>query len=135
MSLRRPAVLLVSGLLALSSATPALAQSAGDEQYSDPLAGQGSATTPKSSTPSLTQAPQGSSSSSSGSSGSGTGSGSGTAGTSSSGESTPAAAAPAAGTTTELPRTGLDTGTLAVLGAALLLLGIGLRLRTADARF
>ncbi len=143
-SLRRPAVLLISGLIALCPASSAFAQSAGDEQYSDPLAGQGSSPAPKpsqpssgSGQPSLTQQPQGSGSSGSGSSGSGSDS----AGTGSAGTSTPAAAAPTAPTAPsvsaagQLPRTGLDTGTIAVFGAALLLLGIGLRLRTADARF
>jgi hypothetical protein len=144
-SLPRPTVLLVSSLLALTSAAPALAQSAGDEQYSDPLAGQPSAkpsksvrpskpaTPSRSSTPSLTPTPQGSSSGS-GSSGSRT-----TTQPATPAPSAPAAAAPTAPTASssakQLPRTGFDTIVVAALGGAFLLLGIGLRLRTADARF
>lgn len=136
-SLPRPTVLLVSGLLALGTAAPALAQSAGDEQYSDPLAGQSSpkpSQSSKSSSPSLTPAPQGSSAGS-GSSGSGAGSAA-PAPTPAPAPSSPSAAAPAASSSArQLPRTGFDTMTVAALGGALLLLGIGLRLRTADARF
>jgi LPXTG-motif cell wall-anchored protein len=144
-SLPRPTVLLVSSLLALTSAAPALAQSAGDEQYSDPLAGQPSvkpskpakpsrpATPSRSSTPSLTPTPQ-PSSSGSGSSGSRTATQPATRAPS----APPAAARTATAASSsakQLPRTGFDTIVVAALGAALLLLGIGLRLRTADARF
>lgn len=45
----------------------------------------------------------------------------------------PAARAPAE--TGELPDTGADARTLALLGAGLLLSGVGLRLRTTDERF
>ncbi len=56
----------------------------------------------------------------------------GPAGTTTGSSPAPAAAAPAA-TGSELPRTGGDTGSIALLGAAFLAMGIGLRLRMADA--
>ncbi len=161
---RRLPILLASGALALTGAAPTFAQSAGDEQYSDPL---GQTDTGTSSAPSLTEEPRGDgggsgSGSGSGSSGSGSGSGSGSSGagsnTGSSGSgsgsagsgagsgvagtstgSAPSSSAPtgsSGGTAaaTRLPNTGAEPGVIGVLGLALLLVGIGLRLRTADAR-
>jgi LPXTG-motif cell wall-anchored protein len=128
-STRRFAAPIAALTLALTPTT-ALAQSAGDEQYEDPFSDE-----------------QSQSSSGSGSSGSG---GSGTAGASASGsaaQATPSTAAPpaaapaaaaSAGTAAaeggELPRTGLDAGLVAAIGAGLLGMGLVLRRRTADAR-
>lgn len=101
---------------------------AGDQQYQDPFgSSQGSGpakskTTSASATPSkrkkngLSQTPN---LGSSGTAGASAGSTSGT---------TDAAGA------SELPRTGGDTAPVALIGVALLLCGIGLRLRTADER-
>ena len=58
MTVPRLSVLLASGLLALAPAAPALAQSAGDEQYSDPLGGQTEDGGSTQSSPGLTDAPQ-----------------------------------------------------------------------------
>ena len=96
---------------------------AGDQQYQDPFATspakskQRSASAPakKRKKNGLSQTPNLGSS--------------GTAGTSTS--SSQSSGAPAA---SELPRTGGDTGRVALLGLVLLLFGIGLRLRTADER-
>jgi hypothetical protein len=120
--LRRAALVaaLVLGLgLATIAAPAAWAQSAGDEQYQDPFAGQGG-----------------------GSSGGGS-SGGGSSG--SSGSAAPAAPAPTstpgpAGATSaaaqavaaqpsQLPRTGSDAWRLALVGAVLVIAGVGLRLR------
>lgn len=125
-------LLLVTGLLALVPAA-AHAQSAGDEQYSDPLGGQtatGSSTTPATpkrqttpAAPAATPAPSSSAAPTT------------TAAAPATTAPTPAARAKAtAAPTGQLPRTGLDSWAVAALGGALLLLGIGLRLRTADAR-
>jgi LPXTG-motif cell wall-anchored protein len=124
----------------------ALAQGAGDQQYSDPFgdrdSGSGNSDNNSSGSGSsgssgsggdvepLTPAPQtsggGSSSGGSGSSGA-----SGTAGTSASGSATTTTTAPAA----TLPNTGLDTRVLLLGGAVLVLLGVGLRMRNAPERF
>ena len=126
-STRRFAAPFAALILALTPAT-VLAQSAGDEQYSDPFGDN--------------EQNQGSGGSGS-SSGSG-GGGSGTAPSTSSGsaaQAAPATAAPAASGTTaaaadggELPRTGLDAGLVAAIGAGLVGMGLVLRRRTADAR-
>lgn len=119
----RLAALLTATLLMALPAAPAVAQSAGDEQYTDPFAGSGDQTT--SSPPAAAPAPAPA------------------AGAPAS--PPPAGAAPAASgapTTeaapstlpTRLANTGADPWVIALLGAALLLLGLGLRLRTADAR-
>lgn len=135
---RRLAILLASCLLAAVPAVApasAWAQSAGDEQYADPLAEPEGGEAAEEMPP-LSTDPQASQSS---------GSGSGSA------PAQPAAAAAQAGTAedasadppaetaprtaaTELPRTGLDAGVVGLLGLAVLLLGIGLRLRVADVR-
>ncbi len=120
----------VAGVVA---GTPGLAaaQSAGDDQYQDPLAGQtqAPAATVPSSTPQLTPTVGGSSGSgsSSGAGGSGTATGSSrTGGTTTS---------PTQSSATSLPNTGVDGRILAALGLGLLLCGAGLRLRTARERF
>ena len=132
LSTRRFAAPFAALILALTPAT-VLAQSAGDDQYSDPFGdneqNQGSGGS-------------GSSGSSSGSGGSGGSGSSGAAPSTSSGsaaQAAPATAAPPAiGTAAaeggELPRTGLDAGLVAAIGAGLLGMGLVLRRRTADAR-
>jgi pyruvate/2-oxoglutarate dehydrogenase complex dihydrolipoamide acyltransferase (E2) component len=125
---RRPGTLLVTALLALAPAgavlpAPASAQSAGDDQYQDPFAGddqgqsQGGsggggggsepapaapAPAPAAPAPAATPAPAAAS---------------GVA---------PAAAAPAPA---QLPYTGLDAGPILLVGAVLLASGVALRLR------
>jgi LPXTG-motif cell wall-anchored protein len=143
---RRITVLLAVACLGASApVTSALAQGAGDQQYQDPFGSSSSGSTkpkttkPKTSTqtspsPSLkplSPSPQTSGSQASGASGA---SSSGTAGTSGAGAgttTTPAATA----ARSSLPSTGLDTRVLLLGGAALLLFGLGLRLRSRPERF
>jgi LPXTG-motif cell wall-anchored protein len=101
--MQRWAVLLVALVLALPAT--ALAQGAGDNQYQDPFSGQG-----------------GSNRSSSSSSSSGSSS-------SSSGDSQLSGSPPAGQAGRTLPATGGQPVTLALLGAGLLLAGVGVRLR------
>jgi LPXTG-motif cell wall-anchored protein len=127
----------------------ALADSAGDSQYTDPFGNSGSGTTKKKSTKKSTAAPTGSSNSSGGSGGSSgsTGSGSSSGGTSTpssgavAGTSTSGATGTASGTSTtgtsttsttangDLPHTGDDPFWPGVAGGFLLLSGVGLRMR------
>ena len=119
---RHLAVLLASGLMALAPAVPAFAQSGGDGPSSTVTA------------PPLTEDPQTSGGSGSGSSGSGSeGSGSSGSGSEGSGSGSSGSGG-AAGSPAQLPITGADLPVVAFLGLALMLLGIGLRLRIADAR-
>ena len=140
MRTRRLALFAVLALVAMPSS--ALAQSAGDDQYSNPV--------PQTEAPSSNGSGGGSGSSGSGSSGSGSGSGAGagaqagagtTAGTSSSGQTSPqSSTSDSSGSTSSesgsndsgetLPRTGLPIGVLAALG--LLLTVSGRRLRRAS---
>jgi LPXTG-motif cell wall-anchored protein len=120
-------------------ATTALAQGAGDQQYQDPFGDPGSGSSDSGSSGSGgsgTQTDQGGSieplSPSPQTSG-GSSSGSGTAGTGSSGTAATPSTAPQA--TGSLPNTGLDTRVLLLGGAALLIVGLGLRLRSAPERF
>lgn len=112
-------------LLAAAWPATALAQ-AGDEQYSDPLATPTSTTQSQTQTqPTLSQTPVGSSPS-----------GTTRPHTSTRRPSQPATSATGAPQAAAgLPNTGADARVLALLGVALLLAGIGLRLRTADERF
>jgi cobalamin biosynthesis Mg chelatase CobN len=113
----------------------AFAQSAGDEQYSDPFAGNSPSTkttpthsTPSHSTPTQSQSPSASASqgASSGSSQSGSQPASGSStGTASSGSST--GTSPGA-SSSALPRTGYDAWPPALTGALMLLAGVVLRL-------
>jgi hypothetical protein len=121
---RTLATLLASASLAAGAGSSiALAQDdggAGDEQYKDPFGSSQTASVPKAKKKKkngLSQTPNLGSS--------------GTAGASA-GSTPTATAAPQA--TSELPRTGGDTAPVALTGLALLLCGIGLRLRTADER-
>jgi hypothetical protein len=125
----------LAALILAAAPSAAVAQNAGDEQYADPFANEGGAQS-------------GGGSNNSGSGGSGNSSGSngsngsaGVAGTTAqatpSAQTTTTPAASAAETTAsaeELPRTGLDAGVVAAVGAALLLTGLALRRRLGDAR-
>ena len=123
---------LLAALLVLAGAPAvAAAQSAGDDQYVDPFAGQDaggsggqSGSSPSSSAPS-SSAPSSSAPSSSAPSSSAPSS-----------SATAPAASPAPATTapvsTQLPYTGTATALRALLGAVLLLAGVALRLRVPD---
>jgi LPXTG-motif cell wall-anchored protein len=135
---RRIAALLAVACLGVAApVTPALAQGAGDQQYQDPFGDSGSDSGSSGSGSSgtttqpqdenlqpLSPAPQNAGSGSSAGS-------SGSAGTSA-GTATPSTSPAATGS---LPNTGLDTRLLLIGGAALLLCGLGLRLRSAPERF
>ncbi len=117
----------VASLAAASFGVPAgaLAQSAGDEQYQDPLAGE-TQTQPDPSAdpqaPNVDDVPQLSPSAG------GTGSGA-------TPPTTTAPTAPGQPLPSTLPNTGADGRILAGIGLGLLLCGVGLRLRTARERF
>jgi hypothetical protein len=133
---RRARALIVTACLAgaaFGAPGAALAQSAGDDQYQDPLAGQtqtAPATTSTAPDPATTPQLTPNAGTSSGSTGSTSGS-SGTAGTPATGTTT----SPAQSDATSLPNTGVDGRIVAALGFGLLLCGFGLRLRTARERF
>jgi LPXTG-motif cell wall-anchored protein len=145
---RRIAALFVVACLGVAApVTPALAQGAGDQQYQDPFGDSGSGssgsgsskpktqTSPSGNLEPLSPAPQTSGSGSgSGSGSTGSTTGSSSAGTTGTGTGT-STAAPSAPATGNLPNTGLDTRVLLLGGAVLLLLGLGLRLRSAPERF
>jgi len=142
---RRLAVLLASGLFALGAAGPAFGQSADHDREGAPSAqAQAQDADTVGMPPPLTPEPQtlGSGTTSGSGSGSG-GSGSGGAGAKDPRPPRTAPPDPGAGSgeprssgiaRTELPNTGADAGVVGLLGAALVLLGIGLRLRVADVR-
>lgn len=129
---RLQALLVVASLAGASLGIPAVApaQSAGDEQYQDPLAGPtqtGTASTPAptptSTTPTSTTAPDVSTVPQlSPNAGTGT-------------STTTPPTAPGQALPSTLPNTGVDGRILAGIGLGLLLCGIGLRLRTARERF
>ena len=121
---------LLACLLALSLAVPsaAFAQGAGNDQYQDPFGDEPTQT-------------DGGGGGSGGGGGGGDGlsttppgGGSGTSGSGAEGTTTtpPAATAPATANGQTLPNTGSDPRFLALFGLALLLFGVGLRLRTID---
>jgi hypothetical protein len=116
-------------MLLLGAPPAALAQSAGDEQYQDPLPGGSSGGSGSSGGNSGTNAPSsggssGSTAPSTGTSGTGTAPAPTTAApTTSTGATEGTAAAPG-----ELPRTGGDPLIIAMFGGSLLLLGGGMRL-------
>jgi LPXTG-motif cell wall-anchored protein len=122
----------LAALIFAAAPAAAIAQNAGDEQYQDPFGN-----------PSQSGGGGSSNSGSSGStqnSGSTGTTGSGVAGTQAQLQATPSTSATSpttssqAGSSGQLPRTGLDVGIVAALGAVLLLGGLALRRRSADAR-
>jgi LPXTG-motif cell wall-anchored protein len=126
---RSLAVLLVA--TTLSAPAAAFAQGsggAGDNQYQDPFSGKGGGS-------STTTGSSGSSSSSATSSQSGALSQTPNLGSSSSTVPAPATAPASTTASGTLPNTGSDPRLIVLAGLALLLFGIGLRLRTADERF
>lgn len=116
--MKRIALTVVVVVCALVVPAAALAQSAGDNQYTDPLASphSGTKSTPQGSSGSSTPAP---------SQGTSSGTGSGTAGTSSSSGTAPSAGTTASGRA--LPRTGGHPELIALAGLVLLAGGVGLR--------
>jgi LPXTG-motif cell wall-anchored protein len=123
LSTRRFAAPIAALIIALTP-TAALAQSAGDDQYTDPFGDEQSQSS-------------GGSGSESGGSGTAPSAGSGSAAQAAPSTGAPAAAAAsgtAAAESGQLPRTGLDAGVVAAIGAGLLGVGLVLRRRTADAR-
>jgi LPXTG-motif cell wall-anchored protein len=130
-------LLVVACLGAAVPVTFALAQDAGDQQYQDPFGGSGTSTTKGSTktTPNAQTTPSGNLqplSPSPQSTGTGSTGSSGSSGTTT--PSTSAAPAPAAAGQ-GLPNTGADARMLLLAGGALLLIGLGLRLRSAPERF
>jgi LPXTG-motif cell wall-anchored protein len=125
------ALLVVACLGAVAHVSPALAQDAGDQQYSDPFGNSGTSTTQ--STPKTQTTPSGNleplSPSPQQSAGTGSTGAAPATTPSTAGQAAPAAAAQG------LPNTGADTRVLLLAGAALLLTGLGLRLRSAPERF
>jgi hypothetical protein len=117
------AAALLTVLVVAALPVVALAQSAGDQQYSDPLAGNHSAKKTTAATPttgpSATKAPPVSLPSTT---------------TTPSSTSSSSSSSSTSTSTNTLPRTGLDEWKLVALAAALLLAGVGLRLRTAGVR-
>lgn len=122
--MRRSALAL--SLLALAFPTTALAQSAGDNQYQDPFANQGTSQGSSNSSSSGSQTSQTQSSTSSGTAQS-TSDPSGTAGTTASGTSTGTSASSG-----QLPFTGYDDVFTGVIGAVLLLGGVTARASVRD---
>jgi len=120
---------LTAAVLAGPAAAHAQSGGAGDNQYQDPFGG--SSGSSSKATPHKSSS---SSSSSSLSQSSGLPSSSGTSATSSTSSSTSSTTS-ATSATGQLPNTGSDPRLIILAGLALLLFGIGLRLRTADEIF
>jgi LPXTG-motif cell wall-anchored protein len=118
----RIATLVATAALALSPAAALAQNGAGDQQYSDPFAGQSAPSKPKASTPAQATAPATAQTQAAPA-----------PSTTPAAPAAPAAAAPAA-TSPQLPRTGFDVLPLALLGVALIGAGALLLRRRADAR-
>jgi LPXTG-motif cell wall-anchored protein len=127
---RRVAIVLTAAVLAAPASALAQSGGAGDNQYQDPFGGSsGSSSKP-------TPHKSSSSGSSNGlSQSSGLSSGSTTSPATSSPTTVPTSPASATSSTSQLPNTGSDPRLIILAGLALLLSGIGLRLRTADEIF
>ena len=132
MPFRRPLAALVASAAILAAPASAPAQTgAGDDQYQDPFSGQnddsgggGSQTPAATATPAPAPAPAPTQSTTSPS-------------TTAPSTTAPATTAPATAVATgqpELPRTGLDTAPLIVLGTVLLASGVALRVRLRERR-
>jgi hypothetical protein len=117
--MRLRALALLGGLTLLLFPATALAQSAGDKQYSDPFAGQ----SPSGSSPSPSPTAQAPSSSQPSGSGSQTASQPSTGSSAGAGDSSSSSSSPSG----QLPRTGLRAWLLAAIGALMLLAGALLR--------
>lgn len=113
----RRSIATVTAVIALAAPAAAFAQSAGDEQYQDPLAGSNQS-----------QSNSGSGSGSSGSSGQGSSGSTSSQGSSSTGtgQSSSSSSSGSSGSP-ELARTGFPVGLPIAAGALLLLGGVGLR--------
>lgn len=123
--LRTRTAALVVALAMLALPATSLAQSAGDDQYSDPLAGGGGSTSGHITNTSGGGGGSGSSGSGGGSTSSGTPSTVPTASSSGSGTATPTTGEAASGTPKgQLPRTGFDVIVSFELGLAMLLSGL-----------
>jgi hypothetical protein len=128
--LRTRTAALVTALAMLALPATSLAQSAGDDQYQDPLANSGGSRGHVTQTTgggggSSSSGSSSSGSSSSGSSSASTGSNVPTSSSTSSGTTTPTARAAASGTPKgQLPRTGFDVIVSFELGIAMLLAGL-----------
>ena len=122
---RRTAAL--AAALTLAIPATALAQGAGDEQYTDPLAGEGGGGGGGNS--GAGSGGGGSSGSGSASTGTGQGGAEGTGGSGAQLSSTSPDTGQSASASGAIPRTGADPGLVALVGAGLILTGAGLRVR------
>ena len=127
---------LIASLLALALVVPssAFAQGAGDDQYQDPFGDEptqndGGSGSGNGDDGGLSNTPPGGDTGTSGASGSGS---SGSTGTTPSATTTAPANSTATATGSALPNTGTDPRLIAVFGLAMLLFGVGIRLRTID---
>ena len=128
MPVRRRLAVLVAAAALLAAPAPALAQSAGDEQYEDPFAGQndnGGGNEEQQPAATATPAPAQQAPAPAATAAPSTGAAPAASGSTS--------VAPASGQA-ELPRTGLDTAPLIVLGTVLLASGVALRVRLRERR-
>jgi len=128
MPVRRRLAVLVAAAALLAAPAPALAQSAGDEQYEDPFAGQndnGGGNESQQPAATATPAPAQQAPAPAATAAPSTGAAPAASGSTS--------VAPASGQA-ELPRTGLDTAPLIVLGTVLLASGVALRVRLRERR-
>jgi uncharacterized surface anchored protein len=121
------AAMLLTACVFFLSAPAALAQNAGDEQYSDPLAGTHSS-------PKTHSSSSNTSSTTSSSSTTQTGPTASAAPPVDLPSSTNSSSNSSSSSSSTLPRTGLDERTLVALGAVLVLIGVALRVRTTRVR-
>ncbi len=131
---RRIAALLAVACLGVASTAPIVhAQSAGDQQYSDPFAGSGGGAKKQQKSTStadgnqLSPTPQTPTAKAPSTSGGGS--------SPSSASSAPQTLTATKPSESALPNTGVDARVLLVVGTVLLLTGLGLRLRSAPERF
>ena len=120
--MRVRALVLAGALFLLPIPAAAMAQSAGNEQYTDPLAGSSPTAKKHSSSTPTSSAP------SSGSQSTGTTGASGSTGTTSNSSQAGASSSADPSSSTGLPRTGFNAWGLALMGALMLIAGVLLRL-------
>lgn len=131
---RRIAALLAVACLGVAGTAPIVhAQSAGDQQYSDPFAGSGGGSKKQQKSTSTSDGNQLSPTPQTPTAKAPATSGSGSSG--SSGSSAPQTLTATKPSESALPNTGIDARVLLVVGTVLLLTGLGLRLRSAPERF